>query len=357
MKPFFYAFLFVLLSAGPAHSQQHVFVPGNHDAIHLFSVDIASCTSQMLDTVPIGVFTIAFTPDGRLWGVNNNLTNSILYQIDTTTGQVTLAGYFDSHDIYIGALTALNDSTLLFAGQNAPDSLYALNVNSMHSYLVGRTGYTCWGDLVWHKDELYMTGFPRNNSDSMFLLKIALNNNSYPPIASITRVCRLPEVFSHTLGLATVILPNMDTAMVVFADSSAYTINPITCSYQLLCNAIIPDSLYLSGAASLISHPSVPIIIDTVNPTGVVNPSNNRHMVKVYPNPVKDNLYIDFHYSPAAFVLTDIAGKVILRETLRNGLNEINMSLFMPGLYLASIQIDGNIIYRQKVVKNNSDQF
>lgn len=354
MKPLFYALFFVLLPASFSHGQQHVFVPGNREAIHLFRVDITNCTSQTLDTLPIGVGTIAFTPDGRLWGINNNLTNSFLYQIDTITGQVTLAGYFDSHDIYIDALTALNDSTLLFAGQNAPDSLYALNVNTMHSYLVGRTGYTCWGDLVWYRNELYMTGFPGNNSDSMFLLKITLNNNSYPPIAGVTRMCKLPKVFSHTLGLATVILPNMDTAMVVFADSNAYTLNPLDCSYQLLCNAIVPDSLYLSGAASLLSYPSVPIILDTVNPNpnSIVSPSGNGLKVKLYPNPANKALNVSYESDvKAILILTDITGSIQFRQQLVKGTQQINVTPLAAGLYIAIIQTEDGAIHRQKILK------
>jgi hypothetical protein len=62
MKPFFYALLFALLPVGLVYSQQHVFVPGNHEAINLFRVDVTSYTSQVLDTLPIGVGTIALTP-------------------------------------------------------------------------------------------------------------------------------------------------------------------------------------------------------------------------------------------------------------------------------------------------------
>lgn len=98
MKPFLYALLFMLLPAGLAHGQQHVYVPGNHEeAINLFRVDIASCANQMLDTLPIGVGSIAFTPDGRLWGVNNNLGNyirvgTIVYNNTPSYGVV--CGYF-----------------------------------------------------------------------------------------------------------------------------------------------------------------------------------------------------------------------------------------------------------------------
>jgi hypothetical protein len=54
---------------------------------------------------------------------------------------------------------------------------------------------------------------------------------------------------------------------------------------------------------------------------------------KIYPNPVTDNLFI--HVNDASEVMViDLAGKIILRETLKPGSNTINVSEVSAGIYL-----------------------
>lgn len=344
--------LSLLLPAGWAYSQeQHTFVAGSHDSTTLFSVDIATCTIHNIGTLPIGVFTIACTPNGKLWAIQSNDFGH-LYSVDTITGQLTYIDSFDTQGDYVQSLGVLNDSVLLIQCWN---DLYGITTNNVHSFRIGSIGYNGYCDMAWLGQDLFIMCYAGTNLDSLFLVKVTFNNGSYPPIASSVRVGNTPSL-PRCYGLATYILPNTDTVLIGFADSNAYIINPLDGSYTLFC-PVLPDTLYASDATSTI-YPSIPIIIDTVNPvdtnhTTIDNPLNNGLMVKIYPNPVKDYLYVNCQYPHAAFVFTDITGKVILSKALKNGINDIYMGFLTSGLYLSSIQIEGNIIYRQKIIKQN----
>jgi len=93
-------------------SQQPLFVivgNGNNPNYDLYSVDIYNCTKQLKGSTGHPIADIAFTPDGRLWGISG----SELYRIDTSNASITLVvnhvGGFPNSK----SLVELNDSILL----------------------------------------------------------------------------------------------------------------------------------------------------------------------------------------------------------------------------------------------------
>src|SRR6218665_1471975 len=114
MKPFLYTLLFVLLflllPSGLAHSQQRMFATSASNSIFgeahniLTSIDLSNCTSHYIDTLPVGMYTIALTPNGKLWALVNDTVGAKLYQVDTNTGGLTYAGHFDTHGDFIQSI-------------------------------------------------------------------------------------------------------------------------------------------------------------------------------------------------------------------------------------------------------------
>lgn len=173
MKLSFFAMLFtLLLPAGFAHGQQHVFATSASNSIFggahniLTSIDLSNCTSRYIDTLPIGVGTIALTPNGRLWAIQSNDFGH-LYSVDTATGQVTYVDSFDTHGDYVQSLGVLNDSILLIQCWN---DLYGVTTTNVHSFRIGTVGSYRSGDMTWLGQNLYIIGFRGGgggNPDSM----------------------------------------------------------------------------------------------------------------------------------------------------------------------------------------------
>lgn len=348
MKSLFFAILFaLLLPACLVHSQQRVFVAGSHNITTLCRVELSSCTIHDIGALPIGIFTIALTPNGKLWAIQSNDFGH-LYSVDTATGQVTYVDSFDTHGTYVQSLGVLNDSVLLIQCDSV---LYGVTTTNVHSFRIGTVGNYHSGDMTWLGQDLYIIGYSDANPLNSRLVKVTFNNGSYPPIASAAPVSTTPSL-PYCYGLATYILPNMDTALIGFADSSAYVINPADGSYILYCD-ILPDSLYASDAAST-SYPSVPIVLDTVNPNpnNIVRPLGNGIQVKLYPNPAGKTLNVHYeNNAKAILILTDITGRVIFQQQIKKGTQQINTEPLAAGPYIVTIQAEDGAVYRQKILK------
>ena len=354
MKPLFFSMLFaLLLPAGFAHSQQHVFATSASNAIFggahniLTSIDLSNCTSRYIDTLPVGVGTIALTPNGKLWAMANDTVGAELYQIDTSTGHLTYAGHFDTHGTYVQSMGVLNDSVLIIQCDSV---LYGVTTTNVHSFRIGNVGNYHSGDMTWVGQDLYIIGYSDANPLNSRVVKVTFNNGSYPPIASATLLSNNPSV-PYCSALATYILPNMDTALIGLADSSSYIIDPADGSYTLHCS-LLTDSLgHFSDAASL-SYPSVPIILDTVGPTNIINPANKGLRVMLYPNPAGKTLNVQYESnSKATFMLTDITGRILLQQQLIKGTQQINTASLAAGSYIVMIQSEDMAVYWKKMFK------
>ena len=62
----------------------------------------------------------------------------------------------------------------------------------------------------------------------------------------------------------------------------------------------------------------------------------------VYPNPTRDNLYIDLP-DATEIMIVDMTGKIIQKEFLKSGLNIINVSGLNSGMYIIKSALGGNV--------------
>ena len=89
---------------------------------------------------------------------------------------------------------------------------------------------------------------------------------------------------------------------------------------------------------------SKPVIIPDLNP-----------QIKIYPNPFIDNLVITLpnESKNASFELLDISGRKIMSTRLNNGINRIQITIPLSGIFVYRITSDtGNLISSGKLVKN-----
>ena len=71
---------------------------------------------------------------------------------------------------------------------------------------------------------------------------------------------------------------------------------------------------------------------------------------KIYPNPTKDKLYVDWKNSATATFYT-IKGDKTLDINLHKGLNELNIQQLNAGVYFVQIKENGQTVYQQKIIK------
>jgi hypothetical protein len=232
MKRFIFILLVFIGVKGLAQQTVLVNSGGN-----IYSVDLINCSSRLICKINVLSFVdIAFTSDGRIWGIN-----SILYLIDTTNSSARPIG--SSTGTGGVSLVGLNDSTLLSEYQ---DTLYGINTKTAQSYKIGYLGYEACGDLTWLDNVLYMTTCNQ-------LIKIVLND-TYTAIVTVTAVNSIGNPIPQCDGLATMSFNGSDS---IVGFSGPYLFNQINGTYQLICGSV--PSIGADGAASMSFPSSLPV--------------------------------------------------------------------------------------------------
>lgn len=68
--------------------------------------------------------------------------------------------------------------------------------------------------------------------------------------------------------------------------------------------------------------------------------SSVKPSIVIYPNPATDHLYIKNELNYHDLIITDLAGKVVLKKIIVNGLNNISINQIPSGTYF--IRLKGN---------------
>lgn len=127
------------------------------------------------------------------------------------------------------------------------------------------------------------------------------------------------------------------------------TVNGVTAFYKSVSGTeptIKPFSSFLSPSIS-VTAPNLPIKLDGVS----LNTENYGQMVnsfRVYPNPVKDVLNIDFNTNNTLCEIFDMQGKMVLK--LASGNTQFNVSNLPKGIYTLKIT-DSEKTLTYKIIK------
>lgn len=216
----------------------------------LYAFDIYNCTSQFIGSTGQGFGDIAFTPNGRLWGI----VNYELYEIDPLTANAELVGFTGVGSV---SLVALNDSTLL---TEADLQLYALNTNDASSYVIGTIGYGASGDLTWYDNDLYML---------TPLIKIVLDDS----FTSIVDVIPVSLDIPICEGAATASFGDEWNSIVGFQGEDLIKVCHIDGSYELLCPGLNVGGT--PGAASIRLATQIPEPIACCDSSPTINCPEN----------------------------------------------------------------------------------
>jgi len=103
--------------------------------------------------------------------------------------------------------------------------------------------------------------------------------------------------------------------------------------------ALVANALYNAS-----DHLPVSVILDFALPTGTVAVNDALSAISVYPNPVKDKLFIRLpaQRGIACYEIQNAMGSKILERTFESTGNEITVDVsgYLPGVYFLSIITD-----------------
>lgn len=195
----------------------------------LYSVNLLNCTKSFRGNCKHVFADIAFTEDGKLWGIGD----SGLYSIDTLTAKCKFI-----KEVYGSvSLVGLGDTLLI-----SDSKLFSTNPNSNFEKDLGYIGFSSSGDLTWFNDVLYMS--------AENLIEIKLNKNK----DSIISVKEIENNFSTSsaLGLTTTHLNSSSlysTIVGFYCPGEFYQICNQNGYKKQICPNLTLDCIY--GAASL----------------------------------------------------------------------------------------------------------
>ena len=75
---------------------------------------------------------------------------------------------------------------------------------------------------------------------------------------------------------------------------------------------------------------------------------NPNNILKIYPNPTSDIVYIDGNYSQLKVVVYDILGKQVMNKSITKS---IDISQLKKGVYILQL-FDGAKLTTQRIIKN-----
>lgn len=140
------------------------------------------------------------------------------------------------------------------------------------------------------------------------------------------------------------------------ADDGSYTWSVIngTGSATISANGILSDvhngTVTVKATANDISGTSGTAIINISNQSVEISESLNKK-VKVYPNPVENQLFIDLEKLQAMKInIVDYSGRII-KEIISSDTKSIDVSELKQGIYLLKIYTKGNIYTNQFIKK------
>jgi hypothetical protein len=71
---------------------------------------------------------------------------------------------------------------------------------------------------------------------------------------------------------------------------------------------------------------------------------NRDHKILIWPNPVTDNLYVQFPYTKGSLEITDMNGRIVRREIITNMVTTVPVQQLARGLYVITIRYDGTVL-------------
>jgi hypothetical protein len=298
----------------------------------LYKLNLSTCTSTFVGSTGQSFGDIAFTPNGKLWGI----FSGSLYQIDTINASATLIGNSGLQGV---SLVGLNDTTVLIEeGQN----LYGIRTTNTMTYFIGNIGYSATGDLTWYDNNLYM-------SSGIDIIKIVLNsdNSSILSAAPVSNINSLPP----SEGIATSSFIDSDNRIVSFPNRDVIKICQIDGSYQMLCQNIVPGPIPGGASIRLANQSPTPTVCKDILGNNELPTHNSNTIISPNPFSIETNITTGKTLKNASLTVYNCFGALVKQI---DNINEQNIVLkrenYPSGLYFIHIRENSRTVTIDRLV-------
>ncbi len=321
------SFLFILIlqsfiHADLATAQDRIFVSAGP---YIYSVDTENCIAD-LKGKSLTFYDIAFTSDGRLWGIE---PYGSIYQIDTTNADTTFI--FDTGR-YAVSLEGFGTNRLIMVSEK---SLYEINLTTKSVTNLGYIDAIPSGDIAWYDDHLYL--------NSGAILRFDLDTLS-KQIGDKTLISVGPSIGLTGYGLGVSMYSDSTIVMSVFDRYDVYSVCHIDGSTQLKCKDLIDQ--WMNGAAHIrypTQMPQPEICYTMIPPTKTVQFFINHidRRLTIHSSEAFENLTV---------TLFSMSGQVVKQFSGLNG-TEFSFSAkeLAKGIYIIGIG-NANAMQSEKIM-------
>lgn len=364
-------------------------VAGNYNikAIVIMDGDEATANDTLIQTTPIVKFeydnTLIYshcTADPNT-DPNNNMKNHF-FSLTKEDGTIdTLSGFnTDLEKLYGGDFTVINETTVLM-GVDFTGRIWLINGNGT-SYYYGKINYEFTGNggiygFTWDSktDEWYVTNafdLYKLNKETFGLEKVGqisstagiigiavdTNGNMYglgvydDKLYSIDKTTgagtAIGEIgydlnFAQDIGFDRNTNTLYGTLYSTFASQSAYN------SALFTINTTSAQLSEIGGSTPMeLTVCAIYKNYDTGN--GILSNKVSADF-NIYPNPVNNTVYISTDKNILEVTISDITGKIVLKNCVNNNIINIDISDIKAGIYIVSIKRNDNVVLNKKIIK------
>jgi len=320
----------ILFASLNCFSQQPIFatIAGGD----LYSFNLTNCTRHFIGSTGQGFGDIAFTPDGRLWGI---VTGDI-YHIDTTTANATLIGF---SGIQAVSLVGLNDSIVL---AEYGMKLYGINVNNASSYYIDTIGYQASGDLTWYDNDLYMV------TSGSLVIKMVLNSTN-TALVSVTPINSLSNPIPGCEGAATASFMGDYNSIIGFNGADIIKICQIDGSYQMLCPSLNIGGTPGAASIRLPTQVPQPVFCSTTS----IAELNYVLNINLFPNPFSFETIIQTNekLNNATLTIYNSLGQMVKQiKSIREQTITLQRDNLTSGIYFIQLTQDNKTLATDKLI-------
>jgi len=305
--------------------------------------------------IPNSVKTIG---DYALYGCSGLTTVTIPNSV-TTMGNSVFYGCTGLNLVEIGdSVVSMGDAVFI----NCTD-LTAINVN------INNKNFSSDNGVLFNKDKTILVRYPAgkqgtytipNSVDSVLMDAFG----SCAGLASITIPHSVTSIgraaFSACYGLTSLTIPVSVTSIGDWAFSYCWNLTDVYVFWTTSSSIIYSDKMFYAGGGpnvrlhipqgTLSIYQATPVwqdflLVDDITDVKQIQSTS----MKIYPNPVKEELEIDSGELQINSVeIVDLSGKMIYK--FNNSINKINVSELSQGFYFVKIETDKGVITK-KIVK------
>ncbi|MBG42642.1 MAG: hypothetical protein CL530_01615 [Aequorivita sp.] len=321
--------LFYLFMTCSCYAQE-IYIVNNLTQLKV--IDIQGFTVTNLFTLNINTQDLAFTPDGRLFGISSN---GQIFEIDLSNETYNVVTTIPGGDFFTGLVS--NSNFELITSATTSEDLYAYNVNTgMLSIL--SSGMSTPGDFTYYKGNLI---YPDNENtyikafDGTEIKNIGCSLNQLYSFVNVFEDCETERVYGID----------------VFARIFLFDFELETAEEVASLGSVTGNIFGGATTSEYMSSNCPQIGLNTVI-CSLSNPNISYKTVTVFPNPTSDEIILNssINLDNIQYYILDLSGKTIKTNILNS--NSISLKDLSAGFYILALKnSDGEMVFNKRIIK------